>query len=208
MEDIAKEILRRRPLYLVIMHPEPYDDTTETVGLFWSEKNALVAALGHLLTNLCQDHYDPSQRFRLHHHSEWEDGWSGRVGHGPYVIEEIFPESKQQGWKKTLRFDRAAKKVIIAEHLCTEEVQMLVEKWQSEIAANNIPAPLQSIAISGRVSCEKYRDSRDTWVQQHGFFCLTCEQHSGPRPEKYHPLSCWRLIRGACIAPPRGPCAA
>lgn len=172
-QDIAEEILRRRPLFLLTSFHQDYEcSSTETIGLFWSEQAAVLAGLRTLLTELDYNHYDPCKRFYLHarygdEEKKWQDAWNQCIGHEHYTIKEIYPETKG-GWTKSLRFDEVVKDMVILNKMPSDDVRTLLKSWRAEVLSGNIPAKLTDVAGSNRSRLREYAGCQEDWVKLYG----------------------------------------
>lgn len=174
-QNVAEEILRRRPFFLVTTHHQDYDfSSASTVGLFWSERNALLCGLKHLLLGLDYNHYDPSKRFymrRSHWSADegvWEDQWSRYCGHCEYKIEEIFPETSGAVQTKFIGFDAFVKDLVISTQMSSHELRVLLTNWRSEVAAGTTPHALEACLRQEVRRNRQYSGSRESWVERHG----------------------------------------
>ena len=82
-----------------------------------------------------------SSKFRSDE-QEWRDNWNYYAGHSEYIIEEMFTETEERGWIKTILFDALVKNMVITEEISSDVLRALLKTWRSRVASDIIPEAL------------------------------------------------------------------
>lgn len=171
--DLAEEILRRRPLYLLTRSSPDLRSTkiSSVVGLFLSEQNAVLSGLRDLFFDLNFDHYDPCKRFKPSSGDGptfWIDKWNCYPGADDYAIDEMYPDGSGRAWRKTFRFDEIVKNMVIKEKTSSQEVKDALKRWRAEVGSGAIPEAFKNVATADRRRYHEYEGERRVWMTQYG----------------------------------------
>lgn len=174
-QDVAEEILKRRPLYLVtVVRIEAFCTATFVIGLYFSERAAVLAGLRDLFLYLHFDHYDPGKRFFLYNEFTdgprcWKDQWNDQAGHDDFKIDEMYPGECGRAWRKTFQFDEIVKDMVIRDRTSSQGLRNVLRRWRTDVLSSDIiPAALENIATANRPLYRRYEGERQAWVAQYG----------------------------------------
>lgn len=177
-QDVAEEILKRRPLYLVtVERTEAFCTETFVIGLYFTERAAVLAGLRDLFLYLHFDHYDPCKRFFMFNDFNdftdgprcWKDQWNDQAGHDDFKIDEMYPGECRRAWRKTFQFDEIVKDMVIKDRTSSQELRNVLRQWRTDVLSSDIiPAALENIATANRARYRRYEGERQAWVAQYG----------------------------------------
>lgn len=178
-QDLIDEILKNRPVYLVVHHVPCYDfSETTTRGIYFNYENAIRCVLKYAFENLTFNHYDPKKRFyERESHSfyatstdlEWADEWVRYIGIDDFRIEEWKPEIGliETKW---FNFDDWIKNRIINEELSRDFTKKHLKEWRKDALKGNIPQELLNVFEVKKREIPRggYVGNREDWVKMYG----------------------------------------
>ena len=153
--DIAIEILKRRPIYIVLDKTSiPHAGSHNTIlAIHFSYKMALLNMLKVAFSSMKHilHHYNPAYRF-YQRRNEIVDIWQRSKGIDQYAIEEWYPHQNvphqtQAHPTKTMyfHFDMAFKNMIIRDAMSIDMVQSKLKTWQTCIQNGTVPEDLMAM---------------------------------------------------------------
>ena len=178
-QDLIDEILKNRPVYLVVHHVPCYDlSETTTRGIYFNYEHAIRCVLKYAFGNLTFNHYDPKKRFYERQSysyyatstdMEWVDEWNRYIGIDDFRIEEWKPEVGLVA-TKWFNFDDWIKQRIITEELSSDYVKHLLKQWKTNALNGTIPEELTHIFGENKTNTPKggYLGNREDWVNLYG----------------------------------------